>query len=72
MNQPPLTLMVCPFIYPFLASMTATSATSPADPYRPIGIRSGRALGLDVTISVSTSAGAMAFTVIPSLANLWA
>jgi hypothetical protein len=35
----------------------------------PIGIRAGLAFGLLVTLSVSISAGAMAFTVIPSLTN---
>jgi hypothetical protein len=46
--------------------MTATAATSSTEPNYPIGIRFGFALGLLVTISVSISAGAMAFTVIPS------
>src|SRR5260370_40096104 len=42
---------------------------SSTEPKCPIGIRFGFALGLLVTISVSISAGAMAFTVIPSLTN---
>src|ERR1700693_6060530 len=40
---------------------------SSTEPKCPIGIRFGFALGLLVTISVSINAGAMAFTVIPSL-----
>jgi hypothetical protein len=41
----------------------------PTSPKRPTGIRSGRARGLPVTISVSTRAGAMALTVMPSFAS---
>ena len=41
-----------------IASITATDATSSAEPKRPIGIRFGFALGLLVTMSVSISAGA--------------
>jgi hypothetical protein len=76
MYHPPLTLIDCPVMYPFRASITATSAASSTVPNRPTGIRSGLAFGLLVTISVSTNAGAMALTVIPplipSLASRWA
>lgn len=69
MYHPPFTLIVCPVTYSFLASITATDATSSTFPKCPIGIKLGLALELLVTMSVSTRAGAMAFTVMPSLTN---
>src|SRR5215471_20800908 len=36
--QPPFTLMVCPVIYPLVASSTATEATSSTVPKRPTGM----------------------------------
>jgi hypothetical protein len=65
--QPPFTEIVCPVTYSFVASITATEATSLTEPKCPIGINLGLAPGLLVTISVSISAGAMALTVMPSL-----
>lgn len=56
-------------MYPFVANITATEATSSTEPKCPIGIRSGFALRLLVTMSVSIRAGAMAFTVLPSRTN---
>src|SRR5438270_12654425 len=67
MYQPPFTEMVCPVMYSLPASITAIEATSSTLPKCPIGISRGLALALLVTMSVSISAGAMAFTVIPSL-----
>ena len=67
--HPPFTEIVCPVMYSFRASMTAIAATSSTFPKCPIGISRGLAFGLLVTMSVSMSAGAMAFTVIPSLMN---
>ena len=54
-------------MYPFLASITATSATSFTEPNRPTGILSGEAPKSLVTMSVSIRAGAMVLAVIPSL-----
>jgi hypothetical protein len=65
--QPPFTEIVCPVTYSFVASITATEATSLTEPKCPIGIKLGLAPGLLVTISVSISAGAMALTVMPAL-----
>ena len=56
--------MVWPVMYSLPANMTAIEATSSTLPKWPIGISRGLALGLLVTMSVSISAGAMAFTVI--------
>ena len=69
MYHPPLTEIVCPVMYSFIASITATEATSFTEPKCPIGISLGLALGLLATMSVSISAGAMAFTVMPSRTN---
>src|SRR5580658_5195800 len=69
MYHPPLTLMVWPVIYSFSARITATEATSASLPYLPMGMTSGDAFGLLATMSVSISAGAIAFTVIPSFTS---
>jgi hypothetical protein len=51
------------------ASINAMSATSSISPKRLAGIISGLATGFETTISVATSAGVMALTVMPSFAN---
>src|ERR1035441_4272208 len=53
-----------------MASMTAIAATSSTEPKCPIGMRSGLAFGLLVTISVAINAGAIAFAVMPSRASV--
>ena len=52
-----------------VASVTTTSATSSTVPNLPTRIKAGVARGLSRIISVSIKAGAMALTVMPSLAN---
>lgn len=69
MYQPPLALMVRPVMKSLSARRRATRPISSGEPKKPTGMRSVDALGLDVIMSVSTRAGAMALQVMPSLAR---